>query len=177
MISRRRLLINGIGATAIPSVASYELTANFLPARIHQVSAELGVHKTVLRSVLDRFEGLLPQTGAILYGNSSDASACSYEFGDKVRVDGNWRLATLGSQPFSEYSLGHAIGLGCPHLAARLSKGAALHYRVGLEMGGLRALLYEGFEARICLLSRRFSDAPAAQALFINLQLESSNVC
>jgi len=172
MISRRQLLINSLGAAALPSIANGEPTADFLPIRIHHVSAELGVHSTVLCSVLDRFQEFLPRAGVIIYGNRADDNACSYELGDKPRVNGHWRLDALGSQPFAELSLGHTIGLGCPRLAAGLSKGAALYYRVGLDMGGLRALLYEGFDARICLLSRRFSAAPTARALLINLRYE-----
>jgi hypothetical protein len=169
MISRRQLLINGIGAGSLPFLANREPIANFFLGRIQLVSTELGVHGTVLCSVLDRFQELLPLTGAIIHGNGDRAGACSFELGDKARSNGHWRLDSLGTVPISEQSLDHTIGLACPRLATHLSGGAALHYHVGLHMGGLTALLYEGFGARICLLSRQCSEAPVARALFINL--------
>ena len=168
MITRRQLLVNGIGAGALPLIAKSAPINVLDPVKIRNVSAELGVHVTVLGSVLDRFHEMLPQPAAIIHGSRSLPGKCTFEAGGNAPVEGHWRLDDLGAPSLKRVSLASAVGLGCHGLAARLEKGAVLQYRAGLRMGGLSALLYEGLETRLCLLSRDFPDAPAAPVVFVN---------
>ena len=167
MITRRQLLFHGIGAGVLPIVNPRAPIEIFDSPKMRDVSAELGVHFTVLESVLDRFSELLPQTGVIIYGSRDRKDDCSFEVGDVARFQGHWRLDALDSSPAAGPSLAGTIGLGCPKLADRVGIGAALQYRAGLRMGGLSAFFYEGFETRICLLSSKYPDTAPPLALFI----------
>ncbi|MQA38932.1 hypothetical protein [Rugamonas aquatica] len=168
MLTRRQLIVTGIGANFAPLIAKAIPMQPLEREKLRRISEELGAHPSVITSVLDRFSTLLPEVEAVLSESLVGDDGFVFRTGDNGEQRGRWRLQALAPGAAASTSLQGVVGLGCPNLAARLAGGAALQFRTGLRMAGLTAMLYEGFETRICLLSATFQDAHPAAALLIN---------
>lgn len=168
MLTRRQLMRNGLVVSAVPLIGRNTDIALPAHAKRGDICTRLGVHPTVLDSVMDRFSALLPDPCTLLSHSRHDGDSGWFQAsaaGLAPGFEGRWRLSRPHSTEAMQ-SLDEVVGLGCSALAGRLPGGAALRHRVGLQMGGLHACMFEGHGTRICLLARTPFE-PRATTLFL----------